>query len=82
MAKSKRIVTAQMLAAVTLAIASFYAVNALTFSVPISVLTLFGLSAIAVSIAAFVMSRKQRSAVVAALLTASGVTVMIPRCRP
>jgi hypothetical protein len=78
MAKSKRIVTAQILAAATLAIASIYAVNALTFSMPISVLTVFGLSAIAVSIAAFVMSRKHRSVAVAALLTASGVIVMIP----
>lgn len=78
MAKSKRIVTAQILAAATLAIALTYAVNALTYSLPIGVLTVFGLSAIAVSIAAFVVSLKQRSKVVAALLTASGVIVMIP----
>jgi hypothetical protein len=78
MAKSKRIATAQILAAATLAIASIYAANALTFSLPISVLTVFGLSAIAVSIAAFVVSLKQRSKVVAALLTASGIIVMIP----
>ena len=78
MAISKRLVIAQMLAAATVAMAAIYTMGFLDKFLEVGVARISGLIAIALSVAAFALSIKLRSAVVVELLIAGGVIIMMP----
>ncbi len=78
MAISKRLVIAQMLAAATVAMAAIYTMGFLDKFLEVGVAKISGLIAIALSVAAFALSIKLQSTVVAELLIAAGIIIMMP----